>query len=715
MVLYATLQGELSAPDHGIEGSQSSQVEHLLGGTNFAGVGSEQDAIVFYSHEHRVGDPAYLSVIAHVLRSVQQQSGVEGVVGPYGAHGTSPRISADRHAAIMRVALSGGARARFKRTGRLQDMIARASAAGISAWLTGFSPLASDLGKVESTDGKRAEAIGVPVALVILIVALGALSAAVVPLLIAGAGLLFTFGLLALLGSFLTFDALLLTIVTMAGIGIGIDYSLFIVSRFREELACTPEDPHQERERIARAVGVAISTSGRTILYSGVIVALALVSLLVIRSPAFREIVVGVFVTVLCTLTAALTLLPAVLAQLGPKINAGSLPVFLRPANVGRAGVGRRTGWARWAEAIMRRPVVFCLGVSLPLLALAAPAANIRYGISLDLPSLSGTTSGKGAVALARSFSSGTLGPLDVVVTGSPSGGARGAATNQTDGASSLVRSGARMLAGELRGDRRVSGLVVRAYGSDELLTVLSAAQPDARVTDALVRHIRNDLAPMVHTRFGVVTLVGGWSAQAVDASEEINGKFLTVLGITLGLALIFLLVVFRSVVLPIKAVAMNLLGTSATLGLVVLIFQDGRGERLLGFSSPGFIQVILPPFMFVLLFGLSMDYEVFLIRRMQETWRRTGDNRLAVVSGVEQTARPISAAAAIMVVVFGSSLTANNLELKEFGFALATAIVIDATLIRLVLIPALMRLLGERNWWLPDRLTRFLPHLDGD
>ncbi len=180
-------------------------------------------------------------------------------------------------------------------------------------------------------------------------------------------------------------------------------------------------------------------------------------------------------------------------------------------------------------------------------------------------------------------------------------------------------------------------------------------------------------------------------------------------------MAIVFLLIVFRSVVLPLKAVAMNLLATGATLGLVVLIFQHGHGERLLDFTSPGFIQSFLPLCMFVLLFGLSMDYEVFLIRRMQETWRQTGDNRLAVIAGVEHTARPITAAAAIMVAVFGSFLTANVLELKQFGFALAAAIAIDATLIRLVLVPALMRLLGARNWWLPEPLGRMLPHLELD
>ncbi|MGA7705357.1 MAG: MMPL family transporter, partial [Solirubrobacteraceae bacterium] len=203
--------------------------------------------------------------------------------------------------------------------------------------------------------------------------------------------------------------------------------------------------------------------------------------------------------------------------------------------------------------------------------------------------------------------------------------------------------------------------------------------------------------------------------AQGVDFSAETISKLPVVLGITLGMALLFLLVVFRSVVLPVKAVLMNLLATGATLGLVVVIFQDGHGEGLLGFASPGYIQTYLPLFMFVMLFGLSMDYEVFLIRRMQEAWVKTGDNRFAVASGVEHTARPITAAAAIMVAVFGSFVTVGILELQQFGFALAAAIAIDATLIRLVLVPALMCLLGQRNWWLPAWLERRLPRLELD
>jgi RND superfamily putative drug exporter len=705
--IYPSLREVLSAPDYSVDQSQSAQVEDLLE-HSFRGAGSEQDALVFYSREYRATDPAYRAVVARVMGAARSQAGVASVLGPYGGHGVPAAISAGRHAAVARVALGGDGRKRFTDAGEVQKVVARASGGGVTAWLTGFSPCARDLAQVGAVDAERAEGIGVPVALVILLLALGAFSAAMVPLSLAASGLLLTYGVIALLGRVLLFDTFLLTIVTMIGVGIGIDYSLFIVSRFREELARLPENPRRERRRIAEAVGASIATSGRTILYSGVIVGLSLTSLLVVRAPIFREFVVGTLATVICTLTAALTLLPAALAQLGPRINAGSLPVRLQPSEVRPGAVEGEGGWARWALAMMRRPIVVAAVVSVLLIASMAPMLGMRYGINLAFSSLSGTPSGEGAQVLARSFGGGAVGPIDVVVTGVGRRGASGAGLAAT-------RRDARSLARLLRRDPQVAGLTLSSYAAGVLITASSSAPVDSPAAYALVRHIRAVLAPAVHAHGGPTVLVGGWTAQAVDASAETSRKLPVVLAITLGLALIFLLVVFRSVVLPVKAVLMNLLATGATLGLVILIFQDGHGESLLGFSSPGFIQTYLPMCMFVLLFGLSMDYEVFLIRRMQESWRKTGDNRLAVASGVEHTARPISAAAAIMVAVFGSFITANILELKQFGFALAGAIAIDATLIRLMLVPALMCLLGGRNWWLPASLERALPRLELD
>jgi putative drug exporter of the RND superfamily len=718
--LYPSLKEVLSEPDYKVGGSQSAQVEDLLDGPGFHGAGNEQDAIVFFSARLRASDPVYRGVVARALRAAHSSAGVESVLSPYGGHSDVRRISVDGHAAVARLAMGGNARERFKTAEEVQSAVAHAGGAGVQAWLTGFSALSKDISRTDTADSERGEAIGVPLALVILTLALGAMVAAIVPLLLAGSGVLLTFGVIALIGRVFNFDLVLLTIVTLIGVGIGIDYSLFIVSRFREELARLPEAPRRERRRVAQAVGGAVATSGRTILYSGLVVGLSLTSLLVVRAPVFREFVIGVGAAVVCTLAAALTLLPAVLAQLGPRINAGLLSRRLQPADAKPGASAGQGGWARWALVMMRHPVIVSSGVLLLLLITLAPVLGLRSGIAIDIPSLAETPSGKGALVLARSFSAGMTTPLEVVVTDgsgrrhSPSFGV-GVHARAVSGKSNVVRLASATLATELRRDRRVASVSRQSYRSGVLLTVVPAVPVDSTATQALVRRVRVDLAPKVDAREGTTTLAGGWPAQSADSASETTAKLPFVLAITLGLALIFLLVVFRSIVLPLKAVAMNLLATGATLGLVVLVFQDGHGEHLLGFSSPGFIQAYLPLCMFVILFGLSMDYEIFLIRRMQEEWRATGDNRLSVASGVEHTARPISAAAAIMVAVFGSSLVARVLELKEFGFALAMAIAIDATLIRLVLVPALMCLLDARNWWLPDRLARVLPRLELD
>jgi len=508
----------------------------------------------------------------------------------------------------------------------------------------------------------------------------------------------------------------LTTIVTMIGVGVGIDYALFIVSRFREELAQRmraaagapiahggEEAVEHGRERVIAAeqvedaVGAAIASSGRTILFSGAVVALALSTLVVIRAPIFREFALGAASVVICTVIVALTLLPAVLALLGDRINKGALPARMQPRDSRLQATDGQGMWARWALTVMRHPVLAASTITVLLILAATPVLKLHTGVDFGISSLSGTPSGRGEQVLARSFGAGTLAPIEIVLSDPHDSGRFSRAD----------RARAALLAQELEptGHNGIAAVAVTEGRDAVLLTVAPTTPIDSYSSEQLVRHIRAGLLPSLRTG-GPEIAVGGATAKVVDLSNETDAKFPLVLGLILALSLLFLTVVFRSVVLPVKAVAMNLLATGATVGIVIFIFQEGHGAGLLDFSSVGFIQVYLPLSIFALLFGLSMDYEVFLIRRMRETWQQTQDNELAVATGVEHTARPISAAAAIMVAVFGSFITANVLELKQFGLALALAIAIDATLIRLVLVPALMRLFGARNWWLP-RLSR--------
>jgi RND superfamily putative drug exporter len=692
---YPALKRSLGAPNYGVDGAESSKAAQLLE-QRFAGHGAEQDVLVFHAPARRANEPVYRAVIDHALAEARRQSYVKGVAGPY-ERGARGQISADGHAAIALVGIAGDPRELVERASKLQHAVNPLARAGVNVWLTGYSPVAKDITTVENEDVERAETIGVPIALAILLLALGAAVAAVVPLALAGSSLLLTYGLLALIAQALTFDSFLTTIVTMIGVGIGIDYALFIVSRYREELAQrmrTWETSADAREQTEDAVGAAIASSGRTILFSGVIVALSLSTLVLIRTPTYREFALGAALVVVCTVIAALTLLPALLAALGTRINRGALPARMQPRDARAQAADGQGPWARWALAVMRRPLLAAGVIGVALILAATPVLRLRTGVDFGIRSLGSTPSGKGEQVLARSFGAGTLAPIEIVLSRPGNSG----------GLSRADETRVARLASELKptGHNGVAAVTVTRGQNAELVTVAPTAPIDSSASEQLVRYIRAKLLPPVRAGGGPEVAVGGASAKIVDLSNATTAKVPLVLGLILALSLLFLTIVFRSVVLPVKAVAMNLLATGATVGIVIFVFQYGHGEKLLGFTSVGFIQVYLPLSIFALLFGLSMDYEVFLIRRMQETWLRTHDNELAVATGVEHTARPISAAAAIMVAVFGSFATANVLELKQFGLGLAIAIAIDATLVRLILVPALMRLFGARNWWLP-------------
>jgi putative drug exporter of the RND superfamily len=700
--LYPSLQHALGAPNYLVAGSQSAHVEKLVE-QRFPDVGTEDDALVFQSHRYTASEGPYGQFIASLDATIKHERGVKGVLGPFDEEAVG-QVSSDEHAAVSAVALTGDSQERFENAARLQSAVRHAAAtnsAGIQAWLTGYSPVTKDLVKVQTKDVERAEAIGLPVALVMLLIALGSLFSAFLPLLLAGVGLLLTYGMLAIVIKFSHFDNFLISIVAMVGVGIGIDYSLIIVSRFREELARRPLQGGDEEAQVADAVGVAVATAGRTILFSGLICGLAIISMFVLRAAVFREITVGVIAVVICTLLAALTLLPALLGLLGPRIDRGALPERMQPANARAIDPDRPGGWAKWALTMMRHPFPAILLATAILLFAAVPVLGMNYGLNLGVFAVSEAPSGRGEQVLAHNFAPGAVSPARIVITGG------------TPGANGTDAQAAKALTETLEKDPRVAGVGERRSAAGSLLNVITSVAVDSNAANRLVVHIRRDLAPPLHARYGATVLTGGATGVMVDLAHETEVRFPVVLALILGLSLIFLLIVFRSPLLAVKAILMNVLATGAMLGIVVYVFQEGHGEHLFGFTSTGFIQCFVPITVFALVYGLSMDYEVFLIRRIQEEWKRTGENRGSVATGVEHTARPIAAAAAIMVAVFGSFVTANLLELKQLGFAVAVGIAIDATLIRLVLVPALMRVFGRWNWWMPAWLDRILPKLE--
>ena len=700
------LQKRLGVPGYTVNGSDSARAAQLIE-RQFPKLGSESNLVVLHSTNHIASDGTFRAVIASVDGALARQKYVRRVLGPYDRYAAGLILEGE-HIALSVVSLGGTAQQRFEGVRAMQAAATRAAGNhGIQVLLTGQSPIVKDLGDAQKLDTERAERVGLPVAFAVLLLALGAVVAALLPLLFAIAALLLTSGVLALLVTLFHFDTLLLAIVTMIGLGIGIDYSLFIVTRFREELARvsgggggTPE-----RERVAHAVGVTLATSGRTIIFSGVVVAFSLASIFVVNFNIYREIALGTIVVVVCMLTAAMTLLPAVLALLGARVNRGALPRRLRPADAQAGASEAATGrWARWARLMMRRPLITVAVTTAVLLLLATPFLRLSSGFDAGVLRDPGTVSGRADILLAHALSPGVALPIQIVVSARP--GANGRSGSYLAAAKSLDQT--------LETDSRVTGLLENQGNSSALLTMIASVPIESPAINSLVRHVRDDLAPPLQRRMHVNVFVGGATAQALDEIGELNSKIPLIAVLILIPSLLFLLLALRSIVLPIKAVLMNLLATCATMGLVVWVFQDGHGHRLLDFTTVGFIQFTVPVIMFALLFGLSMDYEVFLIRRVQEEWRKTGDNELAIAAGMQHTARPIMAAAAIMVAVFGSFMTASLFELKQLGFALALAIALDATLIRLVLVPAAMKLLGTRNWWLPAWLERLLPNWGG-
>lgn len=683
-IAYVGMSGDLSGPNYGVPGSDSAAVRASL--SNFPALGTEQDVIVFHSEQMTIDDDLFRQAVDRTLHDLRERDGISGVLGPFD-FGAQKQISTDRKSAFAAVSLDGTPKENATTARDVQTALEHSTPPEMSVAMTGTSPLTNDLVEVEKADALRAESLGIPVALVVLVLALGALLAGVVPLVIAGAGLLASFGLIAAISGGNSVDALLLAVVTMIGTGIGIDYSLFIVSRFREELVRHRVRDRTDHPAIAASMATALRTAGRTIAASGLIVVIAMSSLLLVNSPVFRQMALGVSAAVIAVLITALTLLPALLAVLGPDLDRGRLPVWLHRLRMNEDS--QPTWWSRWVRVVMRRPGVFGAGGVLALLVLASPVVSMQYGINMGTDALGSAASGEAADILARDFSPGHVAPIMAIDT------AAGLPTSVT-------------VAELMRADSRIRDVLPPQRSGDYELTIAIPAVPvDSKEAFTLVDDLRVASVRIVTPDGDPRILIGGTTAEFVDLSDEATGKFPLVVALVLLLSVLFLGVTLRSVVIPLKAVAMNLLATGAAIGVTVAVFQWGWGAEALGFTETGFLQVYLPITVFVILFGLSMDYELFLIGRMKEAWDSTSAveppslrNTEAVAEGVEHTARPITAAAAIMVIVFGSFVTAHVLELQQFGVALSVAIALDAIVVRMILVPAFMKLFGRWNWW---------------
>ncbi|QBS43247.1 MMPL family transporter [Nocardia sp. CS682] len=686
------LLASVVSPPIEVAGSESQRAGEILGAA-LPSFGKDPMIAVFHSSTHRAVDPTFREAIDAGKIALSEQDGISGVVslpmvGDYTRATAMPEameplrvLFHDEHTAYVLVGISGGDRERQDRIPAQQaaiDEAARAVSGGtVRSYLVGVAAFGQSVQQAEIADLMRIELVAVPVALVVLLMGLRSPVAALVPAGIAGAAVVTTLGLFAMLTEVFPVDGMLLVGVNAIGLGIGIDYALFVTNRYREELAAGA-DPEN-------AVAMAAGTTGRTVVYSGLILILACSSLFLVHWHVFVQAAVGVMAVTTVALVASMSLLPAVLVALTRWLE--WRPRWMpRRAPLGYVAAEGPPRLARWAEHLMRHPWPYAVAVTAGLLLAAAPVPDLRLGINMEREALAGTA-GRVGQEIVDQDAPGLTSTVFVLLQ-------RPADTDRPD---------IEPLLAVLRADPDVAAASGLDDGVD-LTTVLVVPRhlPDSPTVVRLVQRIRSQIVPAAAPP-GHQVLVGGSSALVTDLLAETSAKLWWVIGCVLAMMFAMLIVVLRSLLLPLKAIVMSLLATGAAFGLTVLLFQGDRGDEVAELAGHGTIWPQVPLMVFVLLFGLSTDYELFLVRRIQEEYRATGDNRRSVAVGLQRTARPISLAAAILAVAFGSLLVSDISGLRVFGFTIAVALIIDATLIRLVLVPALMQIMGRWNWWFPS------------
>jgi RND superfamily putative drug exporter len=664
-------------------GSDSKAASDTLT-TNFPQRAGDTVQVVVHAADG-VTSPAVRARAEKVFANVARAEHVVSVTSPYTSAGAG-QVSKDGTTAYAVVALD------------LKDnefTVPQAKALVEPVLAAGDDTLQVAIGgpvaKLSQAAPVSSEAIGLLAAVIVLLVTFGSVVAMGLPLLTA----LFGLGLATAVGG------LVMRVVdvpdwappvaAMVGIGVGIDYALLIVTRFRSGLA----DGQEPR----RATLSAITTAGRSVIFAGLTVVVSLLGILLMRQPSMTGFAFSVIPAVLIVMAASVTLLPAMLGFAGRNIERWHVPFVSREARGFDA-----SGWYRWSRFIQRRPALAAVSSTVLLLALAAPFLGIRFGFpdaNNDPPSY---TTRQAYDLLEEGFGPGFSAPLLLTVQG------------QTGAALQTGAAAIGVGLGQVDGVAAVEPALVNKAGDTALLRVVTATAPQDEVTGQLVDMLRADAIPAATSGTGLTVHVGGPVAANLDNTRGTLNRLPYFFGGVLLLSFLLLTLVFRSVVMPVKAVAMNLLATSVAFGVLAYAVSGSPLGAALGIPEETPIPIQLPIGIFAILFGLSMDYEIFLLSRIKEEYDHTGDNALAVADGLAKSARVITAGAAVMVTVFGSFVLGGDVLGKMFGIGLATAVLVDATVIRMVLVPATMELLGDRNWWLPAWLDRLLPtvHVEG-
>ena len=592
-------------------------------------------------------------------------------------------LSPDKDAVVITIGMGPDAEDGIK---DVIDVVQQADRGPLEATITGEFTADDDFLTLSNKDLKEGELFfGLPAALIVLLLVFGAVVAGLIPVLLAIVAIVFALALVAVVGQVWEVSFFVVNMLTGMGLALGVDYALFIVSRFREE-----RRRDVEKVEAIRATG---RTASRAVLFSGTAFVIAMTGMLLVPDTILRSLAAGAVLVGFTAVVAATTLLPAVLSLLGDRIDSLRLPL------VGR-GSGEGRFWGAVVVRVQRRPLAYLLASTAFLIVLALPALELRTGSAGVRTIPDGYASKDGFNALERELGVGTVDTAQIVVEG--------------DVRAPPVRQGIDRLRADLASDQAFRNPELQTAPDSRLAVVEALVAGDSRDEGSVqaIERLRSDVVPKALGGADVNVYVTGETAEILDYRKLMQDWLPIVFAFVLGLSFILLTVAFRSIVVPAKAIALNLLSVGAAYGLVVLVFQEGVGNELFGFPQVDAIEAWLPLFLFSVLFGLSMDYHVFLLSRIRERYTQTGDSSEAVAFGVRTTARLITGAALIIIVVFIGFATGELVMFQQMGFGVAVALLLDATVIRSVLVPAAMELLGERNWYLP-RWLEWLPHYE--
>ena len=680
LALETTVGGETS-DDFRIPGTEAQLGSDVLA-DSFPSESGVAGRVVFADPDGDITDPTSRQAIEQTLAAFESAPNVLGVTDPFDA--AQPTVSPDGRIAFATVRYSVDPPGPAEGEVAL-EAVEIARDAGLQAELS-----REIVRGVEEVEGS--EAIGLAVALVVLLVAFGSVIAAGIPVGSALFGIFVGLGLVTTMAGFTDVPSVSPLIASMIGIGVGIDYALFVVTRHRGFL----HDGHDPVEAAARAN----ATAGTAVLFAGSTVVVALMGLLLAGIPSIATMGYASAIAVAVAMLGAVTLLPAFLGLAGHRIDRW------RVGRRHRAPIAAAATWSgRWADRVGRRPWPYALASLVGLVALAAPVVDMRTGMSDDGTAGTEHTYRRAYDLLATGFGPGFNAPFTIAVDA-----ADGAAV---DPASLIAINDA---VATTDGIALVSAPVVAPSGGTAVITAFPTTGPSEVATQDLVHTLRDDVLPTAVADAGVGGLdvyVTGQTAGFIDISEKLSDRLPIFIAAVVLVSFLLLMLVFRSVLVPFKAAIMNLLSIGGAYGVVVAVFQWGWGNELIGVDSTVPISPFLPMIMFAILFGLSMDYEVFLLSRVREEFVHTGDSHQSVVDGLASTARVITSAALIMISVFAAFLLTPDVEIKMFAVGLSVAVLVDATVVRMILVPATMALMGDANWWLPGWLDRMLPHVD--